>query len=846
MRVERKKQTIELVDTLKEALQYLNTPAGSAAGFLQDDCLACISAVSSVMEEVEDKEYAALAETCQIHIKQGDFGKAYTLADSLSQWIFEKVQIHYEIVFLPYKADMWDALDSVWRAAHADPSCVVRTIPIPYQSLDPQLNALTDEYEGDRFPSYVDITPYRDYDLSLQNPDVIFIHNPYDEFNRVTRVHPVYFSSNLIKFTDKLVYIPYFISTDKFPDHARFPAFKNSWKIFVQSENARQDILESKEIRPEQVVSMGSPKLDYLYNRIQNNAPMPAKWKAALNGRKVFLYNSSIARIMNDREDIIKSMQEIFRAFQTNKNIAIIWRPHPLSIQTIKSMKPHLLNSYLSLVKAFKKMSNAVYDESSDMYTAIIHSDAYIGDFSSVIASYAVTGKPILKLMPNMKSSFDYWGVSPAWLDYKEETTIPVAVNPGIVVDKELLFPANNRGAAFALDLASEQLRLTKVISQEIYKEPQLYAKACAYQDTLWFVPKRASKVFRYDQTTGETKEYSLPSTYRCEGQYHFTTGIQHDHYLWMLPAQSNMIVRLHMETGEMTGYKLCSDTIMSADQGLFCSNGVIHNNYLWIALNGRQALIQMNLISGEMMVHELSFLQESISAITSDGQALWIVTQTPKVIKWDPESNDTFIFDDWPKGFKEGERPFSSAVFDGENVWLVPCDANMIMKISSSTGEMTAAYSKLKKSAWAAINSSFPFDSIERNRALNANQELFSGAIINKDWIWFCPITAPAMLGVHLITGEIKKIEVKLSRSQDGKTLLVSRYPNPPQEGADLRSTFDNRSLPLKSFIDMVCMADEGDWSNKQCEEACASIANADGTSGEKIWSYVAEYLNR
>ena len=65
-------------------------------------------------------------------------------------------------------------------------------------------------YEGKEFPSYVPITSYSDYDLEKRRPDVIYIHNPYDDRNFVTSVDSAYYSSELKKYTDLLVYIPYY------------------------------------------------------------------------------------------------------------------------------------------------------------------------------------------------------------------------------------------------------------------------------------------------------------------------------------------------------------------------------------------------------------------------------------------------------------------------------------------------------------------------------------------------------------------------------------------------------------------------------------------------------------
>ena len=47
------------------------------------------------------------------------------------------IRIRREAVFLPYKASMWDSLESVWKAADEDPDCDAYVIPIPYYDKNP-------------------------------------------------------------------------------------------------------------------------------------------------------------------------------------------------------------------------------------------------------------------------------------------------------------------------------------------------------------------------------------------------------------------------------------------------------------------------------------------------------------------------------------------------------------------------------------------------------------------------------------------------------------------------------------------------------------------------------------
>ncbi|NBH71181.1 hypothetical protein D3Z51_03870 [Clostridiaceae bacterium] len=160
------------------------------------------------------------------------------------------IKIRTEAVFLPYKASMWDSLESVWKAADEDPDCDAYVVPIPYYDKNPDGSFKEMHYEGDQYPEYVPVTWYEDYDFAERQPDMIFIHNPYDECNYVTSVHPFFYAKNLKQFTEKLVYIPYFIlgepdleNEESIRGMAHFctvPGVIYADKVIVQSEAMRQ------------------------------------------------------------------------------------------------------------------------------------------------------------------------------------------------------------------------------------------------------------------------------------------------------------------------------------------------------------------------------------------------------------------------------------------------------------------------------------------------------------------------------------------------------------------------------------------------------------------------------
>lgn len=208
------------------------------------------------------------------------------------------VSVRYEAIFLPYKASMWDSLESVWLSAREDTDWDCYVMPIPYYDKNQDNTFGRLHYEGNLYPKYVPVTPFNEYNLEVRHPDVVFIHNPYDECNRVTSVHPAFYSSRIKKFTDLLVYIPYFICIDDVPEwHCLVPGVIHSDLVIVQSEKVRQTYIQvlSKELGWDEktarraglydkIQALGSPKIDKVLNTRREDAALPEEWREKIYG----------------------------------------------------------------------------------------------------------------------------------------------------------------------------------------------------------------------------------------------------------------------------------------------------------------------------------------------------------------------------------------------------------------------------------------------------------------------------------------------------------------------------------------------------------------------------------
>ena len=321
------------------------------------------------------------------------------------------------IYFLPYKASMWDSLESVWEKANEDEDCDAVVMPIPYCDRNPDGSAREWHWEGNEFPEYVPITNYQNVDLAAVHPDQIYIHNPYDDCNLVTSVAPDYYSNKLKEYTDKLVYIPYFVSDENgaTPEwaetHARMPVYVYADIIIQQSEKMRDIYIQAlvnlygdhtRHIWEEKIKGWGSPKLDKVRKVKRDEADVPPDWLAKIkkpdgSWKKVVMYGTGLGEMLKSEAKLLDKIENVLEFFQKKtENVMLLWRPHPLIPATLDSMRPELAARYAQIVADYKKADWGIFDDTTDLNRSIAICDAYYGDDSSVIQLFQGVKKPVM------------------------------------------------------------------------------------------------------------------------------------------------------------------------------------------------------------------------------------------------------------------------------------------------------------------------------------------------------------------------------------------------------------------------------------------------------------------
>ena len=422
MRKYLKKNILEVFQTIYEAHnQIKNLIEKKEFDTVQIVLADCQDAAVHIGTAIEDSEgegfisvgflekYCEAVYEVSINLSAGyDGNKAQILLDKnlleAENSVKNDIKIKLEIVFLPYKASMWDSLESVWKATVDDPDYDAYVVPIPYYDRNPDHSFGEFHYEGYDYPDYVPIVHYEAYDFVNRRPDIICIHNPYDSYNYVTSVDPRFYSYELKKYTDCLIYIPYYLFPKKPEAHLiNTPVLQYADCVIVQNEQVREEYIN--EIQSHwtsnygiinNVFALGSPKTDKIYDICQNGIEVPNQWIVQSKGKKRMLINTNVSLILSNNEKFVENLSRAFQILNRRKDVFAIWREHPLTYATLKSMRPGLIDEYEKLKASFIESGLGIMDTNVEAYEAIYFSDCYFGAGGSLSPIYAVTGKPML------------------------------------------------------------------------------------------------------------------------------------------------------------------------------------------------------------------------------------------------------------------------------------------------------------------------------------------------------------------------------------------------------------------------------------------------------------------
>lgn len=836
MRKAKKQQVENFIKVLEEAheeirKEFEKKDMSNVLSILAD-CQDGAIALGTMIEKSEGEGFVTvslLEEYCEltylIHeniAERKDVGaddiyeKLNDLLTKISDSVKRDIKIRKEVVFLPYKASMWDSLESIWMAADADPECDAYVVPIPYYERSPQGMLEVYHYEGEQFPEYVPVTYYADYSLEQRQPDIVYIHNPYDDRNYVTSVAPQYYSREIKKYTKLLVYIPYYITSGGVSEgQAYCSAYENADYIILQVEKHKRFI--DSAVPGEKLLALGSPKADKVIRLCENPPEPPKDWIPKMMGKKVYFFNTSLNGMLANTRKFLLKMEYVFKCFEGREDACLLWRPHPLMEPTLDSMRKEFRPKYDELKRYFIEHDLGIYDDTPDIEHTIAQCDAYIGDAAtSVTALFGIAGKPLFILNNNINT-----------LPEEEDWRGEIVRGPDIDGNRKWIVTQGNK----LYYSPEDDFHYRWYCDLSEYASGGYYIKAVEHSGTVYVCPGGAEDIAVVKDGKVVRK---IQLEHRNEKMECFCGVCQANNYLFLIPYQYPAIVRYDIWRDKVDYLEGYNPFFVQNVRGEWRLGGCrIWKDFLLIGSPTENRVLAINVKTLKpQMLTVRSQSRCGCYGMMPDGDEIWILPTTGKtVVRWNPKTGTVREYTDMPQGlycvnrgagFRCDDYPFSYGGFCGNKLILPPNWGNMFVSIDKETGAIdkwVPPFAVVQEEK----NCYFPIGGI--------GYFAYPTDTLGEGTYWYFDAVERKLYNINLETREYREIEIFFDKEE-----LEEHEPGFWETSEWLvYSCSENALNSLPDFLDGKIVG--GAFSrDRQLAAYRRMIANNDGSCGEKV----------
>ncbi len=718
-----------------------------------------------------------------------------------------------EMIFLPYQIAMWDSMESVWRAAVEDDHYDVYVIPIPYYEKNPDSSLGQMHYDGNEYPEDVSIVPWEDYDFEIRKPQIAFVHNPYDEYNYVTSVHPSFYSNTLKLHVRTLVYLPYYYSNKLIPEeHLQLPAYENVDFIITQSNLIKGQM--AKKLPSSKLISLGTAKLDRLLY-FQQQKKIPDEIVRFIGERKAVLLNTSISSVLAYNELVFNKINYIINLLNNRKDIILIWRPHPLLESTLLSMRPNLYLLYLKIKTSFINNKIGLFDYGMDLDMVVSLSDAYIGEeTSSMVTMFASLGKPIFLLDFKLTLSDNY---NEPFFDFYKS-------------DNEIYFVHSEAAVICKADYSTGMVNSIIEIDDENMLRHRSFGEIIEIRNKLYLAPMNSNKIIKINIKTKKVDSLTIKDSKHPN----YNRILKYKNYLIFIPTTNDFIIKYNLLSEEIIYYDEPIRMLkqVRSEDGYYCSFACcIVEDCLYMATPTSNYIIEFNLDTESLNCYLIGILNNGYWDMVYDGRDFWLNPYKGRaIVRWNKDDNIINEYDKYPIGFKcsDDEKDCFIRLIDCDNMILAfPKKANMIIKIDKNTGVMQE------------YKLNFPYCEGERKNSCHTweSNYYFAKRIDNK--VYALSAFDHSLIEINILknTYSIKSFKVRVGLKEELKNHCMKKIRSGTK--LDDFNYHESMLLNINDFFDFLANGSLG--INEAAKQiVLQDLENTDGTAGKKIYEYM------
>ena len=329
---------------------------------------------------------------------------------SISESIDSEIVNRKSVLFLPVKAKHFSSMRMAYEMEAANPNTDVYVMPLPYYykeydgSFKDEMHIDTEEFIKANIP----VTDYSRFDLSLLCPEKIYINSAYDEYNMAVSVDTRFYARNVKKYTEKLIYIPYFKLMEF--DRANYPCWYNMQyyctvpgvvmadKVYVQSENTRKVYIDklNEWVGDEQYTDIWEQKIDVYNESCEEHSEDELR---DAGSEKTIVWFVSAGSLAEFGDRYIEKAYRNLDVFALSKDkLKVLLISEPFLDEMIKTYSDELYKKWTGFIDEFNRLGigevvSQVEDQSVE---ALLKANAYYGDPSYICKDFILMKKPVM------------------------------------------------------------------------------------------------------------------------------------------------------------------------------------------------------------------------------------------------------------------------------------------------------------------------------------------------------------------------------------------------------------------------------------------------------------------
>lgn len=329
---------------------------------------------------------------------------------SISEAIDSEIVNRRSVLFLPIKAKHFSSMRMAYEMETATPDTDVYVMPLPYYykeydgSFKDEMHIDTEEFIKANIP----VTDYSRFDLSLLCPEKIYINSAYDEYNMAVSVDTRFYARNVKKYTEKLIYIPYFKLMEF--DRANYPCWYNMQyyctvpgvvmadKVYVQSENTRKVYIDklNEWVGDEKYTDIWGQKIDVYDDGFEEHSEDELRDAGSKKTIVWFVSAGSLAEF-GDRY-IEKAYRNLDVFALTKDKLKVLLNSEPFLDEMIKTYSDELYKKWTGFIDEFNRsgIGEVVSQGEEKSVEALLKANAYYGDPSYICKDFILMKKPVM------------------------------------------------------------------------------------------------------------------------------------------------------------------------------------------------------------------------------------------------------------------------------------------------------------------------------------------------------------------------------------------------------------------------------------------------------------------